>query len=323
MRAVFTIILIFSFLSIFADTFEDYYPLSVGDYWIQHSDIWSGGNNPVTFTMENEAIDQIGGEDYVRKLNWLLWDDGSDEAIWYTWLRSSDEGIILGAFGSSVNINEATIFDPPILWFPNDMYNLGNTYEIVIPAMGGTFSFITDQVGASVTVPAGTFDNCVVISLTIADSTNTITQENEYYFAYQIGEVRNYGWSAYAEYSELELIEYEVNVSSPQNEIPVNDLYLTNYPNPFNPTTTIEFSVTQTSSFVTLEIYNLRGQRVKTFNITPRPSTTLRMTQAGSNQYSVVWNGTDDNNESVASGIYFYKVKSGELVQTKKMILMK
>jgi len=89
--------LIFSCHSIFADTFEEYYPLSIGDYWIQHSDIWSGGNNPVTFTMENEAIDQINGEDYVRKLNFLHWDDGSDEnnqavasGIYYYQLTSGD-----------------------------------------------------------------------------------------------------------------------------------------------------------------------------------------------------------------------------------------
>ena len=87
MRALVALFLIFTFLSISADTYEDYYPLSVGDYWIQHSDIWNGGNDPVTFTMEIEEIEQINGEDYVRKLNWLYWDDGSDEGIWYIWFR--------------------------------------------------------------------------------------------------------------------------------------------------------------------------------------------------------------------------------------------
>ncbi|RLC53372.1 MAG: hypothetical protein DRH79_03695 [Candidatus Cloacimonadota bacterium] len=123
--------------------------------------------------------------------------------------------------------------------------------------------------------------------------------------------------------------------------LPVSPIKLSNYPNPFNPATTISFSVTQTSSFVTLEIYNLKGQKVKNLSvslssaqqsiegfgkinsITPRPSTELRMTQAGSNTYSVVWNGTDDSGKHVSSGIYLYKLKSGNFEKTRKMLLMK
>ncbi len=86
-----------------------------------------------------------------------------------------------------------------------------------------------------------------------------------------------------------------------------------NYPNPFNPTTMISFSVTQTSSFVNLEIFNLKGQKVKQ----------LVNEQLPAGQHSVVWNGKDDSNKSVSSGIYFYKIKSGKYTSTKKMILMK
>ena len=96
---------LFLFCSLmFGDTFEDFYPLSVGDYWIQHTDIYGGGNNPVTFTMENEAIDQINGEDYVRKLNWLVWDDGTDETMWYNWLRAVADGVEMAAVGEEPNI---------------------------------------------------------------------------------------------------------------------------------------------------------------------------------------------------------------------------
>ncbi len=86
-----------------------------------------------------------------------------------------------------------------------------------------------------------------------------------------------------------------------------------NYPNPFNPTTTISFFVTQTSPFVTLEIYNIKGQKVKQ----------LISSQLSIGQHLVIWNGTDENNKSVSSGIYFYKLKSGNFEKTKKMILMK
>jgi FlgD Ig-like domain len=88
---------------------------------------------------------------------------------------------------------------------------------------------------------------------------------------------------------------------------------LNNYPNPFNPSTTISFSLSQTSSVVNLVIYNLKGQKVNTL--------ANEILDAGTHQ--VVWNGKDDNGKHVASGIYFYKMKSGNFEETKKMILMK
>jgi hypothetical protein len=85
-----------------------------------------------------------------------------------------------------------------------------------------------------------------------------------------------------------------------------------NYPNPFNPTTTISFTLT-TAAQTSLEIFNSRGANVRTLMNEPL--------QASS--YTVVWDGKDDNNQSVSSGIYFYKMTSGNQAQTRKMILMK
>ena len=64
---------------------------------------------------------------------------------------------------------------------------------------------------------------------------------------------------------------------------------------------------------VRIEVYNVKGQRIKTLLNENMPAGT----------YQVTWNGTDDNNRKVASGIYFYKMKSGRYTSTKKMILMK
>ncbi len=85
-----------------------------------------------------------------------------------------------------------------------------------------------------------------------------------------------------------------------------------NYPNPFNPTTTISFSI-KDSSPVSIEIFNLKGQKVKT--LVDQPMT------AGS--HSVVWNGNDNNNQNVSSGVYYYRMTSGKYSATKKMVLMK
>jgi FlgD Ig-like domain len=86
---------------------------------------------------------------------------------------------------------------------------------------------------------------------------------------------------------------------------------LSNYPNPFNPTTTINFELnTETSENTELVIYNSNGQRVREYSIS-------------NNQSSIVWNGTDQSEQPVSSGIYFYKIISGNFEQSNKMILLK
>jgi len=85
-----------------------------------------------------------------------------------------------------------------------------------------------------------------------------------------------------------------------------------NSPNPFNPETKIGFDLSADSQ-VNLEIYNMKGQKVRQ----------LICSQLSVGQHSVVWNGKDDNNKTVSSGIYFYKIKAGEFQSARKMLLMK
>lgn len=92
---------------------------------------------------------------------------------------------------------------------------------------------------------------------------------------------------------------------------PVTVLY-PNFPNPFNPETSIKFS-TSTDSKVEINIYNLKGQKVKRL--------TDELYKKGT--HTLVWNGKDDNNKSVASGIYFCKMKTPDKTKTLKMVLMK
>jgi len=89
-----------------------------------------------------------------------------------------------------------------------------------------------------------------------------------------------------------------------------------NYPNAFNPVTSISYSI-KDSNYVSLEIYNIRGQLVKTL--------INEVKQIGN--HTAIWNGTDNLSKSVSSGVYFYKMVSegtkGRYTSTKKMILMK
>lgn len=85
-----------------------------------------------------------------------------------------------------------------------------------------------------------------------------------------------------------------------------------NYPNPFNPETTVSFNL-KNSGNVKLEIYNLKGQRVKT----------LINDKLEAGKHNVVWNGTNNNNNPAASGVYFFRMQADNRILIHKSILMK
>jgi flagellar hook assembly protein FlgD len=91
----------------------------------------------------------------------------------------------------------------------------------------------------------------------------------------------------------------------------VSTLYQ-NFPNPFNPATTIAFDL-QIGRDVTLIIYDVAGGLVRTL--------VSRNLPVG--RYTSDWNGTDDSGRRVASGIYFYRLHAGGFVETRKMVLLK
>ncbi len=109
---------------------------------------------------------------------------------------------------------------------------------------------------------------------------------------------------------------YMVTLGEGGNGEPVPDLPKTvsvrNYPNPFNPETTISYALPQDGQAV-IKVYNLRGQLVKTL-------VNDRM-EAG--YHDVVWAGRDENNKSVASGIYFLRMQAGGKTLTHKLMLLK
>ncbi len=84
------------------------------------------------------------------------------------------------------------------------------------------------------------------------------------------------------------------------------------HPNPFNPSTTIEFA-TSSSRYVVLTVYDVRGARVATLvagNVTP-------------GRHTVQWNGTDDHGQSLASGVYLCRLSAGDAHETRKVVLLK
>ena len=85
------------------------------------------------------------------------------------------------------------------------------------------------------------------------------------------------------------------------------------YPNPFNPTTAIEFTI-QKGSEVELSIFNIKGQKIKT----------LTQNEFSEGTHSVIWNGNDELSKPVSSGIYYYKLNvNGKTEAIKKCLLLK
>lgn len=103
-----------------------------------------------------------------------------------------------------------------------------------------------------------------------------------------------------------------VAMSSTEKRLPNEFALHQNYPNPFNPQTEISFDIAATSH-ARLCVYNVLGQAVRTL--------ADGMFSAGS--YTVTWDGTDESGQSVASGIYLYRLEAGEQSVSKKMMLLK
>lgn len=90
----------------------------------------------------------------------------------------------------------------------------------------------------------------------------------------------------------------------------LKNLLAQNYPNPFNMTTTIEYSLAE-NTHVNLSVYNISGQLVRTLVNNEMPASS----------YRVLWDGRNNQGTKVSPGAYFYRVKTKQFTNTKKMVL--
>ena len=130
-------------------------------------------------------------------------------------------------------------------------------------------------------------------------------------YTYNVTAVYDGGWES--DWSDDAIVEV---TESNNILIPVRTELAGNYPNPFNPTTTIKFALKEDSN-VNIKIYNIKGAVVRT----------LVNGQLNAAYHEVVWDGKDNAGRITSSGLYFYKMdsegNSGRYTSTKKMILLK
>ncbi len=110
---------------------------------------------------------------------------------------------------------------------------------------------------------------------------------------------------------DFEFAEEEIQVSV-DDESPYGFALKGNYPNPFNPTTTIEFSLPE-AGVAELTVYNLAGQKIRE----------LLSGTMSAGQHSVIWNGCDDSGLTVSNGVYLARLRMNDTAVTGRMMLMK
>jgi hypothetical protein len=113
-----------------------------------------------------------------------------------------------------------------------------------------------------------------------------------------------------------EFVEHLIqNNATVENDILLSSFQLTNFPNPFNPITTIQFNVElfEPDDLFEIEIFDIKGRQIRQFKIqNPKFKTN-----------EVIWDGTDHHKKQVPSGVYLYRLRAGEYQQINKMILLK
>lgn len=173
----------------------------------------------------------------------------------------------------------------------------GKIKQMTIDWKKGTFDFSMDKVDLSLM----TDPDEVTISIQIGDDVGeaTITMTETKHWDYKDGKKAETTESTQASEAGESIVQRE------------SGLYQ-NYPNPFNPKTTIEYSLTE-SCDVTLKIYNMAGKLIRTL--------VDEYQSAGS--YSIIWHGDNEVGEEIASGVYFFQIQAGDLVSTKKMVVLK
>ena len=197
---------------------------------------------------------------------------------------------------------------------PSSLIYQSDTYDLACEDRGGFHPIYIDNVPISANanffvVIRAVSNNSSILSYSVQkrwyspDSDRSFVSENGTTF----DKTKHWAIRSKISYEKIDHHKNGIRVG-----IPPEFALLENYPNPFNLTTTLRFDVPEVSN-ITLTIYNMLGQRVRSFN--------MQSTPAG--YHAVTWDGTNDLGKQVSAGVYLYRIQAGEFTQTKKMLLLK
>jgi hypothetical protein len=141
----------------------------------------------------------------------------------------------------------------------------------------------------------------------------TLSPDGKYFFFSRGNFNTNTGNIYWVSTDFIDSLKQTVSSIEQKSEIIPKDFNLfQNYPNPFNPSTNIQYSLSKPSQ-VKLSIYNLLGQEIKL----------LKNAFQNAGEYSLVWDATDNENNPVSSGMYFYSLETNNQTLQKKMMYIK
>jgi hypothetical protein len=265
------------------------------------------------------------GEEFPPE-GWFLYSFAGEESSWLHGLTSEIE-VLIPFSGEAVAMSKSSCGDDGCLFPENYLF----TPQISIPieAENATLryyvaildpDFPVETLSILISEDGMILANFELLTSETFDSENSVWSIREISLDMYIGADIIIGFLHHDSTGEsavmIDNIEIVINSGTNERDIlrpnPENRL-LRNYPNPFNPTTSIQFIVNESIDHVYIDIYNIRGQLIRSLIDAEYPF----------GDHTIVWNGTDNNGQSVGSGIYFYQMKTKKYTDTRKMILMK
>ena len=281
-----------------------------------YSDYYSFTYSINVYDMEGELLIQSTLSDYnIDSIYDIYFSNSSLEILFYDFT-----GIILQKF----NLSDDAItpsWDIPGIQISNAEYSYGaylvKMYERSFVLYNKRNEFYINNIYASLINPDGSYEGLPaqeIISEEINNTFISVSKHNNDSISLQVlKSAKIYPF----EYSDLYTAKINTSMFTSDTDETVHYsvkpiFNIGNYPNPFNPETKISFNLKDAGN-VSIEIFNIKGQKIK--NLTNETFS--------KGQNSVIWNGTNDKNNQVASGIYFYKISINNYKSTHKMMLIK
>jgi len=262
---------------------------------LQYSCLWGNLITDIYPLVENTGL---GSGDVISLDGWGLTNPLSLEAIEVhvpillshgLWISYTDEANLNAAcYPFPIRYEENVGYGNELSWYGAET---GTTYEVFL----GTSSDNLIRIGEGEYIGDNTF--------TISPELNI---ETEYWWRVKSTNGEEVLWSGMWDFTTGNSVANNNEIVEISQETFLNNAY----PNPFNPTTTIRFSVKENET-ASLGIYNLKGQVVKTYPV------------FNSGNHSAVWNGTDNSGNKTGSGVYLYKLESESMNQVRIMLMLK
>jgi len=236
---------------------------------------------------------------------------------WWRVAVSNDGGSTYGAWSTvaSFSIEPGATAPMPRIGGPTNLVGVATaspTLSWVVPAPSSSDIVYDLRYSSDETFAEGTYQEVVDLAMPFVQLQNM--EAGSYYWQVRS---RTVDGASVSPYSEMGRFTTTASLSvdteqSPDAELPSTFELGQNYPNPFNPTTTIEYRMSE-SAQVTLRVYNMLGQVVKTLVDGVMPAGTHR----------VEWNATDDAGTTVSTGVYMYRMETSSGAASRTLVLMK